>query len=197
VGTGGARRINAILIYAQAHSVSFGLNSLTKYAVRRPRPYTHHPEASVRALHDCETVEDECLSGYSGHATAAFTSAVAGGYLINESIQMTARSRALNWAILSAGAAATAHLRVRAGKHFYTDIVTGALLGAAVGVMVPLLHGGDYVPDAAEFGAAFGGLMVGTVAPLLVPTDYIPPDIGLMPLVIDAHGAGLSLSGTW
>jgi membrane-associated phospholipid phosphatase len=31
-------------------------------------------------------------------------------------------------------------LRVEAGKHFYTDVLVGAVVGSAIGVAVPMLH---------------------------------------------------------
>ena len=37
-------------------------------------------------------------------------------------------------------AAVTASLRVAAGKHFFTDVLTGAGVGSAVGFLVPYLH---------------------------------------------------------
>jgi membrane-associated phospholipid phosphatase len=37
-------------------------------------------------------------------------------------------------------AAATAVLRVQAGKHFWSDVLTGAVVGSAIGWLVPYLH---------------------------------------------------------
>jgi hypothetical protein len=37
-------------------------------------------------------------------------------------------------------AGATSNLRVRAGKHFYSDVLAGAAIGTGVGVLVPALH---------------------------------------------------------
>jgi membrane-associated phospholipid phosphatase len=38
------------------------------------------------------------------------------------------------------GALVTSSLRVFAGMHFISDVTVGALLGAAIGVSLPLLH---------------------------------------------------------
>jgi membrane-associated phospholipid phosphatase len=35
---------------------------------------------------------------------------------------------------------ATAILRVRAGKHFWTDVLVGYGVGASIGLAVPLMH---------------------------------------------------------
>ena len=56
-------------------------------------------------------------------------------------------SLSLNTNILGMAAAVvpaiTAYLRVKGGKHFYTDVITGYLVGAAVGLIVPELHKTD------------------------------------------------------
>jgi membrane-associated phospholipid phosphatase len=47
------------------------------------------------------------------------------------------------WVLYGASAAATlgmAYLRLEAGKHFTSDIVTGMAVGTACGLLVPALH---------------------------------------------------------
>jgi membrane-associated phospholipid phosphatase len=44
------------------------------------------------------------------------------------------------WLGAEALAATTAVLRVEAGKHFWSDVAVGALVGSAVGYLVPELH---------------------------------------------------------
>ena len=38
----------------------------------------------------------------------------------------------------------TAYFRLRAGKHFPTDLITGYFIGAAIGIGVPQLHKGKF-----------------------------------------------------
>ena len=53
------------------------------------------------------------------------------------------------WGFELALAGATANLRTRAGRHFYSDVIVGAIVGAGVGFAVPRLHGGPaYTPSA-------------------------------------------------
>jgi membrane-associated phospholipid phosphatase len=44
------------------------------------------------------------------------------------------------WLFSESLAAATASLRVVAGKHFITDVITGAAAGTAIGILIPYLH---------------------------------------------------------
>jgi membrane-associated phospholipid phosphatase len=51
-------------------------------------------------------------------------------------------SRAAPW-IAAAGAAlavTVGTLRITADKHYFSDVATGLAVGAAVGILVPLLH---------------------------------------------------------
>ena len=44
------------------------------------------------------------------------------------------------WAVAASIPAVTGYLRVRAGRHYVTDVATGYALGAAIGWLVPTIH---------------------------------------------------------
>jgi hypothetical protein len=138
----------------------------------------------------------------------SFGAAVAGAYLLSTSSSQPL-ARAAAWASGFATAAATSNLRVRAGRHFYSDILFGALVGTAVGYAVPALHarGKPYVPNSNDIAAAAVGLFGGAVISQLIPvadpvdTDRVAAAHALMfdqvrlaPLAV-ADGAGLAISG--
>jgi membrane-associated phospholipid phosphatase len=185
------------LIYGE----TFGLNLLAcaavKFTVGRPRPYSYSSSASVRSYTE-EKGKDSYVSFYSGHASIAFSSAVAGSYLYAADAPSKGRSAAV-WMVNMTLASATANLRVRAGKHFYSDVLIGALIGAGIGYAVPALHAGDagvYAPSPLELGAMAGGVVLGTVASQLLPIDNEgAPSLALAPAMIEG-GAGLALSGS-
>jgi hypothetical protein len=116
-------------------------------------------------------VHDAGLSFYSGHAALSFAAAVSGSYLYARRTP-DARARALMWGVELGLATATANLRVRAGRHFYSDVLVGALLGSAAGVAVPLLHsepGHRYRPSGADAAAMAAGVSAGALVSQLVP----------------------------
>jgi membrane-associated phospholipid phosphatase len=124
-----------ILVLAETLSLNFLANQIVKYAVRRPRPLTYDPtmSASVRDSADAG------LSFYSEHASTAFAMATSYSYLF------TLRHRHSRlvlpvWLGTHLLAAATAVLRVEAGKHFWTDVIAGALAGSSVGILCTTLH---------------------------------------------------------
>lgn len=179
------------LVYGQSLAISLALNATTKYLVQRPRPYAYHRDPRV-AAYAARQGKDSHLSFYSGHAALAFTAATTGGYLFATRTERVG-PRAAMWASGTTVAAATAILRVRAGKHFYSDVVIGAVLGVAVGYAVPRLHHDGIELAPAEVGAIAGGLALGTAAALLLP---MPDDLAmsLAPIFVE-NGAGVALAG--
>lgn len=120
-----------LLVTAEAVALSGDLNQLVKYAVGRQRPYAH---AGVPNPDTGPGADDANLSFYSAHTSITFSIAAAAGTV--------ARLRGYRWApvIYVAGAAvgaATAYLRIAADQHYLTDVVTGAVVGSAVGAGVP------------------------------------------------------------
>jgi len=192
------RLLNAGVVYGETLSANLALNSLVKVLVARPRPYTYGPGAHDASL---DAPAERNLSFYSGHASTAFASAVAGSYLFAEGARDEG-SRIAFWATEFTLAAATANLRVRAGKHYYSDVLVGALVGVGFGIGMPLLHGANYAPRAGEYIAAGSGLAAGVLISELLPlknlADAQRAAVLLRGLKLDvgAHGmATLSLAG--
>jgi membrane-associated phospholipid phosphatase len=199
-----------LLLYGESLSMTFLANAVTKYVVQRPRPYTYNTDARVIA-YARNAGKDSHVSFYSGHAAVAFTAAMTGSYLFALGTE-DQRAKAAVWALQFTLASATANLRVRAGKHYFSDIFVGALLGGAVGYLVPALHADDrgvYKPSGVEIGAMAGGLLVGSVVSQLLPlgNDIAVPlgqepgpdaaaksSVSLVPTVFE-HGGGFALIG--
>ena len=64
----------------------------------------------------------------------------------------------------------TADLRTRAGMHFYSDVLVGAVVGSAVGVALPYFHGGRKVHlSKLEWLAILLGPLLGVAIGELLP----------------------------
>lgn len=125
-----------LMVTAEALTIDLALTQLVKHLVRRPRPYTYSPSVPLARKLD----RDASLSFFSGHTSLAFTSAVALSYTFWRRHPDDALGRGLVLGLSLAAASATGYLRIRAGKHFWSDVVVGALVGGAVGLLVPFLH---------------------------------------------------------
>ena len=191
------------LIYGETIAVSLALNAVAKYLVARPRPYVYNPYPRVQAYARAEEVDGH-LSFYSGHAATAFAAAVGGAYLFAQGTDDT-NARTAVWAtgLLLAGAAS--NLRVRAGKHFPSDVAVGAAAGAAAGLAIPLLHprGGSNQLAASEWIAIAAAPVAGALLSQMLPmaADITEPLAGkqaglVLPWISD-HGAGLTLVRTF
>jgi len=111
--------------------------NVVKLAVRRPRPISY-VRLREGTLDPDDT--DGSLSFYSGH-----TSTVASVAASLTTIDFMRRPPGCPrpWVLLASGAAltiATGAMRVAAKRHFVTDVTVGAVMGTAVGLVVPLLH---------------------------------------------------------
>jgi len=157
---------NATMMYVEAHAANLLLVTATKEIVRRPRPYTHSDDPAVQRFAR-EQGSEAYVSFYSGHASTAFTAAVAGS-LLYAGRTRDAWSRHFMWGTELLLAGTTAQLRVRAGRHYRTDIWVGSAVGIAIGVAVPALHGAIPRLSASELAVAGGGLVLGLVGGELV-----------------------------
>lgn len=81
------------------------------------------------------------LSFFSGDTTVAFSLGVSAGTIAS---MRGYRLAPLVWATGLTFGVTTGYLRMAADRHYFTDVLTGAIVGSAVGFAVPyLLHKGD------------------------------------------------------
>lgn len=128
--------LRAAVIVLESTALSAASVQAVKFFVARARPFAHYNHGDDTKTYSL-TDRDSHLSFPSGH-TALATS-------LGVSLAMTAQlqdSRAAPWLWGAAAAMSlsTGALRIIAEKHYFTDVAAGALLGAASGVVVPLLH---------------------------------------------------------
>jgi membrane-associated phospholipid phosphatase len=124
------------LLVAEAGIIAADVNQIAKLAFGRERPYAYalsrSPDASQLRPH----TPDDDLSFFSGHTTEAFALAAASGTVAE---LRGYRWAPLTWGVGAALAAATAYLRIAADRHWLTDVLVGAVVGAGIGTGLPLL----------------------------------------------------------
>lgn len=117
-------------VFAETLLVNGALVEIAKYAVQRPLPRTYAGDPSLI------NSAGGYRSFYSGHASTVFAALTASA--------MTLRFRygehIWPWAIAGVVGTSVGVERVAAGRHFPTDVIVGAAVGTAVGVLVPWLH---------------------------------------------------------
>ncbi|MET0283785.1 MAG: phosphatase PAP2 family protein [Polyangiales bacterium] len=110
------------------------LTQLTKYTVGRERPFLRtQRDNGLTVTHG----PDDNLSFFSGHTSLTFALAVGAGSIASF---RDSKHAPWIWGVGMPLATLTGYLRIAADRHYFTDVLTGALVGSAIGVLVPWLH---------------------------------------------------------
>ncbi|WAS84541.1 MULTISPECIES: phosphatase PAP2 family protein [unclassified Corallococcus] len=147
-------------IMVQSAVLASVANQAVKFAVGRERPFVHVLPEEEKGL--TAHPSDNNLSFYSGHTNLAFSLAVSAGTV---AAMRGYKHQAIIWGVGLPLAASVGLLRMGADKHYLSDVLTGAVLGTAFGVAVPLLlHGrvDDTAPAATRTSSVSLNPMVGT-----------------------------------
>ena len=120
------------LIILESALLTSNLTNLVKGIAGRQRPFAHFAPASDFTR--TRSPQENNLSFFSGHSSFTMSLAVSAGTVAS------LRGYRLAPAIWTAGVGlslTTGYLRIAADRHWGTDVVTGWLVGAAVGFAVP------------------------------------------------------------
>ncbi|PKL17581.1 MAG: phosphoesterase PA-phosphatase [Spirochaetae bacterium HGW-Spirochaetae-5] len=123
------------VMYGESILITTGLCGSIKNIVHRKRPYTYNSDVPDEE----KKKKDSVRSFYSGHTANAFNSAVFISTVYSEYYPENSWRFCIWGASLSA-ASLTGYLRYRAGKHYPTDIIAGAVTGSTTGWLIPALH---------------------------------------------------------
>ncbi len=122
-------------MWLEVMAIQSGINLIVKGLAKRTRPYVYDPDTP---LEEKQTVGAR-LSFYSGHtsttaATSFYIARVFSDYLSNKTV------KTFIWIGAAIYPALTGYLRRDTGNHFRTDVITGYLIGAAIGYFIPEIH---------------------------------------------------------
>jgi len=125
-------------MYGETLWFSYFTASIAKGAVQRVRPYAYNPQVGMDKKLRSYTKE----SFFSSHTVGAFASVTFLSVVYNEYYP---DSKYTPWIIAGGFAAASAIgvMRIEAGHHFPTDVLTGAAVGTVFGYIIPALHKGN------------------------------------------------------
>ena len=133
------------VMFLQAIGIGNGINLAMRSLEIWPRPYMYSPSTSSGTdnsdrAEKAENAKSEAYgSFFSGHATAAFTVAT-----FTDQWFRTAYPNSPYKGIMRASAYSLATLesvlRIAAGKHYFSDVVVGALVGTGVSIGILEMH---------------------------------------------------------
>jgi membrane-associated phospholipid phosphatase len=120
------------LVIAETVALAGDLSEIVKLATGRERPFVHALPAAEKPL--TASPADNNVSFYSSHTSFVFALATASGTVAS---LRRYRLAPLVWAAGLASAATVGYLRIAADRHYFTDVLSGAVAGSSVGFAVP------------------------------------------------------------
>ena len=125
----------AALIVSESVLLDFAITSIVKEIVLRPRPFNFNPDVPIS-----EKLKRKARYSYfSGH-TSLSASATFSAARIWSDYHPDSGWKPVVWATAAVIPATVGFLRVKAGKHYLTDVLTGFVVGGACGLLVPHFH---------------------------------------------------------
>lgn len=152
VGGGAGTGDQRLLVWTEAVLIDATLTEVVKVAARRPRPYVYAGRTGA--------IGDD-LSFFSGHTSLVAASAMAAARTWDLAHDESPAQRVVVYGVPVGLTAATASLRVAAGKHWPSDVLVGAAVGGTVGWLVPELHRESRVEAPAPASGARHPPMIG------------------------------------
>ena len=120
-----------VLLMTEAVATTLSVMNFVKFISNRRRP------SAIDEPKDGERMVDQNLSFFSGHTALAFSLATSAGTIASLRKE---RLAPVVWVIGMLAATGTGISRVAANQHFASDVIVGSVVGAGIGIMVPMLH---------------------------------------------------------
>ncbi|MCO6474970.1 MAG: phosphatase PAP2 family protein [Phaeodactylibacter sp.] len=112
-----------------------GLTLASKYAFRRPRPYVYNMNIHARQK---QTVNAK-TAFFSGHTSMTAANTFFAARVFSD-YYPESKWKPVVWTAAATIPAITGYLRVRAGRHYPSDVIAGYAAGALAGYFIPHLH---------------------------------------------------------
>ncbi len=133
--TGGEGWFQNSAVFLETIILTQAITQLTKVAVRRPAPFVYNDEVPLH-IRESAHASRSFISGHAATAFAATTSFTTLYWHRHPNSDW-------RWVVLVGGAVLSSTvslLKIDAGYHYWTDILAGAAVGVAMGILVPNLH---------------------------------------------------------
>ncbi len=124
-----------LTMYFQTLILAETLPLTLKGITQRTRPFAYNEDAPLEE----KKSQNAKRSFFSGHPSVAFAMAVFLSTVYSD-YHPNSEWKPFIWGVSLLAASTVGYLRYTAGKHFPTDIITGALVGSAIGYFIPFIH---------------------------------------------------------
>jgi len=123
------------LLYLQAMGVTGTIYTTSAMLANRYRPYTYNTELPISTRQRGGARN----SFFAGHPAVVATSTFFMAKVYSD-YHPNMKHKWILFGLAGTITATTGYLRLKAGQHFTTDVITGMLLGTASGILIPHIH---------------------------------------------------------
>jgi len=128
--------LDLLILYGETHALNSSLHLSVSAITNRIRPFVYHPDIDI----EDKTVSGTTESFYSGHTSTTAAASFFMAKVISDYHPELGNKKYWVFSAALIPPIVVGALRVKAMKHFPTDIASGLVIGAAVGILVPHLH---------------------------------------------------------
>lgn len=132
--------VTTILLYVETIAIGSGAYNLTSGLVSRRRPLTYNTQDFTIEERTASNVKE---SFFSGHTSISACASFCGAKIFND-FHPHSKLTPVVWTVAVTFPAFIGLARYKAGKHFPSDVVTGYVVGAGIGYLIPQLHRIDH-----------------------------------------------------
>ena len=127
-----------LLIYFETALIVRSFTGTTKDLTKRIRPLTYNDDFSMAERQK----KQNRFSFFSGHVSTTASNCFFGAKVFSDYFP-DSKWKPYVWGVAATIPAFTGYFRVKAGKHYRTDVMTGYLVGGALGILIPHFHKKD------------------------------------------------------
>ncbi len=128
--------LDLLILYTTTHAINNVVYFGVTYPIRRARPLTYNSGLPLEE----KIGQAKSNSFFSGHVSFSSTATFFGAKVLTDYYHIKGWKRIGIYTLASVPPILVGVNRMQAGKHFRTDVITGFLIGAACGIVVPELH---------------------------------------------------------
>jgi membrane-associated phospholipid phosphatase len=128
--------LDILSMYMLTHAVNNTVFVATVGLVHRARPLVYNTSLPVEE----RTGKNRTNSFYSGHVSNTAASTFFIVKVFTDYHQIKGWKRVMLYGAAAIPPALVGHYRIQGGRHFRTDVITGLIVGASSGILVPEFH---------------------------------------------------------
>jgi membrane-associated phospholipid phosphatase len=124
-----------LTMWSETFLANMAITAITKNTINRKRPYVYNSDVPMSN----KLNKDASASFFSGHTSMTSASCFFTAKIYAD-MHPDSRFKSLVWTGAALLPATIGLFRYKAGKHYFTDILTGYAVGALIGILVPQIH---------------------------------------------------------